>query len=161
MYKAPWRLMVSCMTNTLPNSTLEIISFDFYHTVCDPYDRWRLPHENYDFLFNANMVHISPWKCTESLFANAGVVLKQGGILFMYGPFAINGVLEPKSNQEFDKTLKMNNPQWGIRDLNELEVEASRSQLYLLEVMEMPANNKILVFKLDDQWNKAKFKFLK
>ena len=69
----------------------------------------------------------------------------------MYGPFAINGVLEPKSNQEFDKTLKMNNPQWGIRDLNELEVEASRSQLYLLEVMEMPANNKILLFKLDDQ----------
>eukprot|EP00093_Oithona_nana_P002441 02441.XXX_58776_59480_1 [CDS] Oithona nana genome sequencing. len=84
--------------------------------VCDPYDRWRLPHENYDFLFNANMVHISPWKCTESLFANAGVVLKKGGILFMYGPFAINGVLEPRSNQEFDKTLKMNNPQWGIRD---------------------------------------------
>lgn len=115
--------------------------------VCDPYDRWSLPHENYDYIFNANMVHISPWKCTESLFANAGVVLKEGGFLFMYGPFAINGVLEPKSNQEFDKTLQMNNPQWGIRDLNDLEAEASRSQLCLQEVMDLPANNKILIFK--------------
>ena len=65
----------------------------------------------------------------------------------MYGPFAINGVLEPKSNQEFDKTLQMNNPQWGIRDLNDLEAEASRSQLCLQEVMDLPANNKILIFK--------------
>ena len=26
---------------------------------------------DYDFMFNANMVHILPWKCTETLFANA------------------------------------------------------------------------------------------
>ena len=124
-----------------------ILKSKFRTIVCDPYDRWNLPHENYDYIFNANMVHISPWKCTESLFANAGVVLKEGGFLFMYGPFAINGVLEPKSNQEFDKTLQMNNPQWGIRDLNDLEAEASRSQLCLQEVMDLPANNKILIFK--------------
>ena len=121
--------------------------------VCEPYDKWGLLHENYDFIFNANMVHISPWKCTESLFANSGVVLKPGGLLFMYGPFAINGVLEPKSNKEFDATLKMNNAQWGIRDLADLEAEASRSDISLVEVLDLPANNKILVWKLKDETN--------
>jgi hypothetical protein len=63
--------------------------------VCDPYDRWGLKYD---------MVHISPWKCTESLFANAAEILKSQGRLFMYGPFAVDGKLEPKSNQEFDTT---------------------------------------------------------
>ena len=115
--------------------------------VCDPYDRWGLKHDNYDFMFNANMVHISPWKCTESLFANAGEILKSQGRLFMYGPFAVDGKLEPKSNQEFDSTLKLNNSEWGIRDLRDLEAEASRSEITLEQVIDLPANNKLVIWK--------------
>lgn len=116
--------------------------------VCDPFDRWGLKHDQYDFVFNANMIHISPWRCTESIFANAGVVLRPGGLLFLYGPFAIDGVLEPKSNQEFNNSLMLNNPEWGIRDLRLVEAEASRSDITLLEVIDMPANNKLVVWKL-------------
>ena len=96
------------------------------------------------------MVHISPWKCTESLFANAGVILEPNGMLFMYGPFAQNGILEPKSNQEFDAALKLNNSEWGIRDLNDLEAEAARSNIALDEVVDLPANNKLVVWKLKE-----------
>jgi len=115
--------------------------------VCDPYDRWGLKHDTYDFMFNANMVHISPWKCTESLFANAGEILRSQGLLIMYGPFAMDGVLEPKSNQEFDTTLKLNNSEWGIRDLRDLEAEASRSEINLEHVIDLPANNKLVIWK--------------
>ena len=115
--------------------------------MCDPYDRWGLKHDTYDFMFNANMVHISPWKCTESLFANAGEILKSQGRLFMYGPFAVDGKLEPKSNQEFDTTLKLNNAEWGIRDLRDLEAEASRSEITLEQVIDLPANNKLVIWK--------------
>ena len=118
--------------------------------VCEPYDKWGLKYESYNFIFNANMVHITPWKCTESLFANAGVVLEPNGLIFMYGPFAQNGILEPKSNQEFDAALKLNNPEWGIRDLNDLEAEASRSNISLEEVIDLPANNKLVVWKLKE-----------
>jgi len=118
--------------------------------VCEPYDHWGLKHETYHFIFNANMVHISPWKCTESLFANAGVILEPNGMLFMYGPFAQNGILEPKSNQEFDAALKLNNSEWGIRDLNDLEAEAARSNIALDEVVDLPANNKLVVWKLKE-----------
>ena len=103
--------------------------------VCAPLDCWGLKHDTYDFMFNANMVHISPWKCTESLFANAGEILKSQGRLFMYGPFAVDGKLEPKSNQEFDTTLKLNNSKWGIRDLRDLEAEASRSEITLCRLL--------------------------
>ena len=118
--------------------------------VCEPYDHWGLKHETYHFMYNANMVHISPWKCSESLFANAGVLLEPNGLLFMYGPFAVNGTLEPKSNQEFDAALKLNNPEWGIRDLKDLEAEASRSNIVLEEVIDLPANNKLVVWKLKE-----------
>ena len=73
--------------------------------------------------------------------------LRSQGLLFMYGPFAIDGVLEPKSNQEFDTTLKMNNSEWGIRDLRDLEAEASRSEINLVEVIDLPANNKLVIWK--------------
>ena len=115
--------------------------------VCDPFDKWKLRYDKYDFMFNANMVHITAWKCTECLFANAGEVLKPDGILFMYGPFAMDGKLEPKSNEEFDKNLRLNNPDWGIRDLKHLEAEASRSDIYLEEVLDLPANNKLVIWR--------------
>jgi hypothetical protein len=117
--------------------------------VCAPYDHWGLKHDIYQFIFNANMVHISPWKCTESLFANAGVLLDKGGRLFLYGPFKINGHLEPKSNRDFDETLKMSNLDWGIRDLADIEAEASRSNIVLDQVIDLPANNKLVVWRHD------------
>ena len=43
--------------------------------VCAPLDCWGLKHDTYDFMFNSKMVHILPWKGTESLFANAGKIL--------------------------------------------------------------------------------------
>ena len=61
---------------------------------------------SFDYLYNANMVHISEWKCTEGLFKLAGRVLRPHGLLFMYGPFAVDGVLEPESNVNFDFMLK-------------------------------------------------------
>ena len=62
--------------------------------------------ESFDYLFNSNMVHISEWKCTEGLFKLAGRVLIPGGLMFQYGPFAVDGVLEPESNVDFDSMLK-------------------------------------------------------
>jgi len=39
------------------------------------------------------------------------------------------------------------NVEWGIRDIRDLEVEAAREQLELVKVVDMPANNKMLIFK--------------
>ena len=63
----------------------------------------------------------------------------------MYKPFAVDDKLELKSNQEFDTTLKLNHSKWGIQDLWDLEAEASRSEITLcsVQVIDLPANNKL------------------
>ena len=100
-------------------------------------------------MLSVNLLHITEWKNVQALFSVASKVLKGNsrGKLFTYGPFASNGVLTPESNVEFDNYLKMSNPDWGVRDISDLEKEASREgDMVLIDVHDMPANNKILVW---------------
>ena len=108
----------------------------------------RVELENFrpDFLLCINMIHISPWAATLGLFANAGRLLSAGGLLITYGPYRHNGVLVPDSNKEFDQYLTGMNVEWGIRDIKDLEMEAAREKLELTKIVEMPANNKMLIF---------------
>ena len=121
--------------------------------VCDPLDRWGLKHDTYDFMFNSKMIHILPWKGTESLFANAGKILKPQGRLFIYGSFSVDGKLESKSKQEYNARLRLNHPGCGIRDLRDLKVEASKSEITLEEVIDLKTfkypfeDRKLLVWK--------------
>jgi len=50
------------------------------------------------------------------------------------------------SNAAFDADLKRRDPRWGIRDLDDLAIEAAPHGLELREIVEMPANNLSLVF---------------
>lgn len=97
-------------------------------------------------IFCANVIHIAPWRVAEGLFAGAGRVLQKGGYLFLYGPFKRNGKHTALSNAVFDASLRENNPDWGVRDIADLEKLASSCGLALCEVVEMPANNLIVVF---------------
>ncbi|WP_257169547.1 class I SAM-dependent methyltransferase [Bradyrhizobium sp. SRS-191] len=97
-------------------------------------------------IFCANVIHIAPWPVAEGLFAGAGQVLSQGGLLVLYGPFKRDGKHTAVSNAVFDTSLREGNPDWGVRDITDLEALASRNGLVLRETVEMPANNMILVF---------------
>lgn len=81
------------------------------------------------------------------LFKGSCHVLKPGGILFMYGPYSDNGVITPQSNVDFDHSLKRRNPAWGLRDITkQLVPTASKYGFILTEKIEMPSNNKFLVW---------------
>ena len=97
-------------------------------------------------IFCANVIHIAPWRVAEGLFAGAGRMLQEGGYLFLYGPFKRNGKHTALSNAVFDASLRENNPDWGVRDIDDVEKFASSCGLALREVVEMPANNLIVVF---------------
>lgn len=98
-------------------------------------------------VFCANVVHIAPWPVAEGLIAGAARYLRPDGKLFIYGPFKRGGKHTAVSNAAFDTSLRNGNPEWGVRDIEELEKVADRVGLELSEIVEMPANNLILIFK--------------
>jgi SAM-dependent methyltransferase len=103
--------------------------------------------ENLLAVFCANVVHIAPWRVAEGLFAGAGRYLRPEGRLFLYGPFKRGGKHTAPSNAAFDKSLRDQNPEWGVRDIDDLQQLAASAGLKLVESVEMPANNLTLVFE--------------
>jgi SAM-dependent methyltransferase len=123
------------LANLLPGQRLD---------ASDP-DGW--PVEQADAVVNINMLHISPWSATQGLMTGAGRVLRSGGLLFLYGPYLERDVPTAPSNLEFDQSLKRRNPDWGLRQLDEVAALAARNGLILAERIAMPANNLTLVFR--------------
>lgn len=97
-------------------------------------------------VFCANVIHIAPWRVAEGLFAGAARHLRSDGRLFLYGPFKLDGKHTAMSNSIFDTNLRQQNPEWGVRDVAEIEALAGSVGLSLIETHEMPANNMILAF---------------
>lgn len=110
-------------------------------------ETWNWAGEGeWDLIVCINMVHISPFAATEGLMRGADRLLKPGGHLFLYGPYARNGEIAP-SNAAFSESLKSRDPAWGVRDLDrEIVPVAEVEGLRLKDVVEMPANNLAAVF---------------
>lgn len=88
-----------------------------------------------------NMIHIAPWSATESLLRGAKNVLRPGGLFFLYGPFRRQGAHTADSNAEFDRQLRARDPQWGVRNLEDVAELAAFEGFELGEVRQLPANN--------------------
>ena len=110
-------------------------------------DQTLWPINQVDAIFSANTVHIMGWKSVKSMFAGIGKTLEKGGVFCLYGPFNYNGQFTSKSNARFDVWLKQRDPASGVRDFEALQVLADKAGLDLLDDIEMPANNRILVWK--------------
>jgi SAM-dependent methyltransferase len=108
-------------------------------------ERW--PIERADAMVCCNMIHIAPWAATEGLIAGAGRTLSRGGLLYLYGPYKIDGRHSAPSNEDFDASLRARNPLWGVRDLTDVASLAERHGLELAETVAMPANNLSVVFR--------------
>ncbi|MGD8514504.1 MAG: DUF938 domain-containing protein [Granulosicoccaceae bacterium] len=102
---------------------------------------------SYDYIFSANSLHIMHWPAVEALFSLAGRALVANGLLAVYGPFNYHGEYTSDSNARFDAWLKQRDPGSGIRDLDNLQTLAARNTLQLVDDIEMPANNRILVWQ--------------
>lgn len=111
---------------------------------------WQLAErglpQQFDSMFCANVIHISPWSVAEGVFAGAVRHLRPDGRLVLYGPFRRDGVHNSPSNEAFDAKLRRDNPEWGVRDTADLKRLAESHDLRLAELVEMPANNATLIF---------------
>ncbi|MBA3455399.1 MAG: DUF938 domain-containing protein [Deltaproteobacteria bacterium] len=104
------------------------------------------PVDQADAMVCINMVHIAPWEAALALFANAGNLLAQGSLLFLYGPYRFDGTTA-QSNEDFDRSLRSRDPRWGVRDVRDLGAAAAEHGLVMRGVVAMPANNHSLLFR--------------
>lgn len=112
-------------------------------------ESWYIPeHLNpINSIININMIHISPWKSCIGLMKGVEQIVPSGGILYLYGPFKINNQHTAPSNEQFDQYLKIQNPQWGVRNLDDVILLANQYKLNFKEIISMPANNFSVIFE--------------
>lgn len=94
-----------------------------------------------------NMVHIAPWSATMGLLAGAAKVLSESGLLYLYGPYRREGRHTAPSNASFDADLRVRDPSWGVRDVEDVVRAALPHELRLEHQVAMPANNLSLLFR--------------
>ena len=109
--------------------------------------RGRWPEQTYDGVFSANTLHIMSWPEVERCFEGIGSVLAESGRFVLYGPFNYNGEYTSESNRQFDIWLKQRDPLSGIRDFSDLNRLAGNRGLVFEEDIQMPSNNRILVWR--------------
>ena len=87
------------------------------------------------------MIHISPWKACLGLMEGANRILPSEGILYLYGPYKQGGKHTAPSNESFNQYLRGENPEWGVKNLEDVIKVAEDKGLIFQEKVDMPANN--------------------
>jgi hypothetical protein len=77
----------------------------------------------------------------------AAEILPPGAPLYLYGPYLRQGIATAPSNQAFDGSLRDRDPNWGLRDLEEVVATAQSVGFSAPVITEMPANNLSVVFR--------------
>lgn len=106
----------------------------------------EFPREKYDSVFAANVFHIVPWKTAKTLIKALGNRLRKGSKVLFYGAFNYGGKFTSPSNEEFDKALKSEDPQRGIRNFEDVRKVMAKAGFELTKDFEMPFNNRLFYF---------------
>ena len=111
-------------------------------------DLW--PTQKYDAVFSANSFHIMAAFNVIDFFENIATVIQPQGLIIIYGPFNYAGNFTSESNSRFDAMLRARDCGSCIKDFEWCDELAEHAGFKLIKDVEMPQNNRILVWqKLD------------
>jgi hypothetical protein len=98
-------------------------------------------------VISMNVIHIAPYSVAKGIVNGAGKFLNSGGLLIFYGPFLENGAHTGPGNEAFDRGLRAENPDWGVRDTRDIAELSGTAGLTFAALIAMPANNRLLIFR--------------
>ncbi|GJQ12386.1 hypothetical protein GpartN1_g4177.t1 [Galdieria partita] len=101
----------------------------------------------FDLIIAINCIHVSPRALHLQLFQKSKNLLNPGGFLFIYAACKVDGQYTNESNKNFDEMLRSTHPEFGLRDVKDMQRLAKENQLECVEVSEMPASNTALLFR--------------
>lgn len=105
------------------------------------------PEQRYDAAFTANTLHILSWPQVQRLFHGLAAALLPDAVLVIYGPFRYGGAHTSAGNAVFDQELRLEHPERGIRDIEQVQALAQHVGLVPIADVAMPANNRCLVWR--------------
>jgi SAM-dependent methyltransferase len=101
----------------------------------------------YDVIFAINLFQAAPSAIADGVAQLAARVLKNTGFLAIYGPFKVDGRYTTPSDEAFDQELlEANVPDWGLKDIRDIEKAANSHGIILKQQFSLPANNFMLIF---------------
>lgn len=101
----------------------------------------------YDAIFTCNTAHIMSIEAVACMFEYAAAALNRGGRLLCYGPFRRGGAFNTPSNAAFDRSLRRQDSDMGIRDLERLDRLGDAGGLMQARIYAMPSNNLAVVWQ--------------
>ncbi|MFT6286316.1 MAG: SAM-dependent methyltransferase [Alcanivorax sp.] len=101
----------------------------------------------FDAVFTANTLHIMSSDSVRALFDSLGDFAHRDVCLAVYGPFNYGGQYSSESNALFDQWLVERDQASAIRDFEQVDALAQSAGFMLQEDNEMPANNRLLVWR--------------
>jgi cyclopropane fatty-acyl-phospholipid synthase-like methyltransferase len=102
----------------------------------------------FDGILIFNLIHMIPSNGVASLLKQASQLLEQNhGFLAIHGPFLREGSFMSASDQDFDNDIKSRDPQWGLRDLDEILCLASEYNFKNEQIVEMRVGNWMLILR--------------
>ena len=122
------------VANVLPPIELDVLDAD-------------LEDQAYDCVYTANTLHIMSWPGVQAMIKLSGQALLPGGIVIAYGPFRRGGAFSTSSNAAFHVSLRGQDPDMGIRELDDVDDALDRVGLRRRRSYALPANNLLLVWE--------------
>lgn len=94
-----------------------------------------------------NVIHIAPIDVARGIVRGASTCLGRDGLLMFYGPFRIGGTHTGPGNLAFDAGLRAEDPEWGVRDVDDISAMAEKAGLRRAALVPMPSDNRFLIFR--------------
>lgn len=105
------------------------------------------PEKSFAAIFCINIFQVAPISIADGMMSCASKLLKDDGILIIYGPFQNEGRFSTDSNKDFHDTLSsIGVAEWGLKDIADLKQKAAAHGMELKEIIDMPSNNFSLIF---------------
>ncbi len=106
---------------------------------------WASAHSGQDVIILSNLLHLISKAETQTLIAQAALALSGNGVFLIYGPFMRGKNFASAGDQDFHKALQSKHPEIGYKSLQSIQMMQTNAGLEVLDVIEMPSNNLILV----------------
>jgi len=87
------------------------------------------------------------WKENKALFKLLGKRLREGALVFFYGPFNYQQAFSSPGNEKRDQWLKKQDPASGIRNFEDVSQNMQKSGFTLVEDQALSVHNHMLTFK--------------